>query len=413
MPDFPFVRLDLTNFRRFEQFSLSLREHNVLVGPNNCGKSSILDAFRILNSCYRFSRSSNPSLLEPEGDGVFSGYIIPDSSIPVPLENIARNYSDDDAIVTFHHRNGATLTIRLNSARQTRVYLNSSVPRTSSTFRRAFPVDLVLVPPLAPLEEEESYIQDETINRNISTRLSSRYFRNIWFRSTPEAFELFQNQVRESWEGMDICKPDAIGIPRVLRMFFSENRRDREVFWSGFGFQVWLQVLTHFARGNQSSCLVFDEPDIYLHPDLQRRLLRMAQASFRQTLLATHSVEIINECEPSDIVLVNPALRKGRKIATDEEYQALLNYLGSADNIEFSRVARAKKLIFFEGDDKKLLKRLAAKTGATFGQPRRRARFRSWWIQSMEKSPVCEVDAGARPKGATGHRLPFRQGLSV
>ncbi len=370
MPDFPFLRLELKNFRTFERFSVSLGKHNVFVGPNNCGKSSILDAFRILNSCYRFSRSSNPSLIEIEGEGVAAGYRVPDSSIPVPLANIARNYSDDDAVVIFHHRNGNKLTIRLNSARQTRAYLvsDSEPPRTSSAFRRALPIDLVLVPPMAPLEEEELYVRDETINRNISNRLSSRYFRNIWYRSTDEEFELFQYQVRESWEGIDIHRPEAEGFPRKLALFYSESRLDREVYWSGFGFQVWLQILTHFARGGAGSCLIFDEPDIYLHPDLQRRLLRLAQATFCQTLLATHSVEIINECDPSDITLVNPALRRGKKVATDEEYQALLNYLGSADNIEFSRAARARKLIFFEGKDKKLLTRLAAKTGATFGQ---------------------------------------------
>jgi predicted ATP-dependent endonuclease of OLD family len=39
--------IKLTNFKRFESFYFSARAANVLVGPNNSGKSSILDALRV------------------------------------------------------------------------------------------------------------------------------------------------------------------------------------------------------------------------------------------------------------------------------------------------------------------------------------------------------------------------------
>jgi AAA15 family ATPase/GTPase len=36
------------NYRGLRDFILTLEQMNVLVGPNNCGKSTILGAFRIL-----------------------------------------------------------------------------------------------------------------------------------------------------------------------------------------------------------------------------------------------------------------------------------------------------------------------------------------------------------------------------
>src|SRR5690348_16137477 len=63
----------LNNFRKFSNFALSLRKGNILVVPNNAGKSSILDALRILDACLRHVRTRNPSMLDMRGEGVFPG----------------------------------------------------------------------------------------------------------------------------------------------------------------------------------------------------------------------------------------------------------------------------------------------------------------------------------------------------
>jgi len=118
-------------------------------------------------------------------------------------------------------------------------------------------------------------------------------------------------------------------------------------------------------RGTKASILVLDEPDIYLHPDLQRKLLRMVRQRFGQSFVATHSVEIINEGEPGEVVTVHPDFKAGKRVLTDEDYQALFNYIGSFENIDFSRLGRARRIVFFEGKDKKLLRRYAQKLGAT------------------------------------------------
>jgi predicted ATPase len=43
-----FVRVEFIRFKAFKRFNLSLRHFNILVGPNNAGKSTVLAAFRIL-----------------------------------------------------------------------------------------------------------------------------------------------------------------------------------------------------------------------------------------------------------------------------------------------------------------------------------------------------------------------------
>lgn len=357
----------LTNFRKFRAFSLPLRSANVLVGPNNSGKSSVLDAFRILFGCYRYTRSVSPKLFEVKRWGVCSGYHVPDSSIAVPLANISNDYNEDDAEIEFRHANGNKIRISLHPDRPVRFSLltSAALPRTPSAFRKLFPLDLVIVPTLAPFEENEPYLQDETIQRNESSRLASRYFRNIWHRKSDDEFNAFKELVESSWERITILKPEMRRRhPIEFEMFYKEDRIDREIFWSGFGFQVWLQLLTHIMRGTNTSLLIIDEPDVYLHPDLQRRLLNIIKERDGQYIVASHSIEIINESDPGDVVSINARLRSGKRIATDDDYQALFNYIGSVENIEFSRLAKARRIIFFEGHDKKILRKVAAKLGS-------------------------------------------------
>jgi hypothetical protein len=163
--------------------------------------------------------------------------------------------------------------------------------RSTSRFRSIYPIEIAIVPTLGPLEEYEQLLNDEYVQKSWQTRLSHRMFRNIWHRRSDQEFSEFRDLVEKTWPGMSIYKPELIGYaPATLRMFCKDGRFDREVYWSGFGFQVWIQFLTHLLLAGESKLLVVDEPDIYLHADLQRKLLGLVKEGSAQNILATHSV---------------------------------------------------------------------------------------------------------------------------
>ena len=56
-----FVRIDFHRFKAFLNFVLHLRRFNILVGPDNAGKSTILAAFRILASALRKATLPEPA----------------------------------------------------------------------------------------------------------------------------------------------------------------------------------------------------------------------------------------------------------------------------------------------------------------------------------------------------------------
>ncbi|MEZ0305228.1 MAG: AAA family ATPase [Hyphomicrobiaceae bacterium] len=72
---------------------------------------------------------------------------------------------------------------------------------------------------------------------------------------------------------MAIKAPELDHSTGELTMFCLEERMTREIYWVGFGFQIWCQLLTHLSRAAENALVVVDEPEVYLHPDVQRQLL--------------------------------------------------------------------------------------------------------------------------------------------
>src|SRR2546429_3340765 len=69
--------------------------------------------------------------------------------------------------------------------------------------------------------------------------------------------------------------------------------------------QIWLQLLLHVFRLRERDVVVLDEPDVFLHPDLQRRLVRLLDSLPGQTITATHSSEVLVEAAPESVIWVD------------------------------------------------------------------------------------------------------------
>ena len=164
---------------------------------------------------------------------------------------------------------------------------------------------------------------------------------------------------------MDIQPPeiDTTHGRARLHMFCPEDRIPREIFWAGFGFQVWCQMLTHLIQSSETSLFMIDEPDIYLHSDLQRQLLNLLRDLGPDILIATHSTEIITEAETDDILLVDKRRRAARRIWHPSELQQVFATLGSNLNPILTQLVKTRRVIFVEGKDFQILGRFARKLG--------------------------------------------------
>ena len=358
--------IKLKNFKAFQDYSVSLGSMNILVGPNNCGKSTILSAFRVLEQGLKTGRTRRASRVNSHKGHRSFGHILSESTMPIPLENVHFNYDDSDSQIKVRYSNGNQLFFFFPSYGGITMYWETKgkTVDTPSAFRKAFPDEVQVIPVLGPVEENEVFVTEETVRRAAGTPRASRHFRNYW-RQNHEGFRDFQQLIENTWPGMSIGKPEVASVmEQRLAMYVSENRMDRELYWAGLGFQIWCQLLTHISRCGGSDILVVDEPEVYLHPEVQRQLLGILRYVNPNVLFATHSVEIITEADPSEIMLVDKSRRSARRLRDVEGVQQAINNIGSIQNITLTELARNKRLLFVEGQsDYRIVKKFAKLLG--------------------------------------------------
>ena len=364
----PIASVRFSNFKALSSYRVSLQSMNVLVGPNNSGKSTILSAFRVLEVALRTARRRRANRVVNHQGLQTDGHSLPDAKMPISLENVHSDYADQDSRIDFRHTNGNTIHLFFPADGGAYVYWDTQgkPAATPGAFRKAFPDDVRVIPVLGPVERHETIVTDETVRRAAGTPTASRHFRNYWLKN-PQGFERFRDLVEETWPGMSIGQPEVVAITeRRLAMFAAEDRIDRELYWAGLGFQVWCQLLTYISRYQDADLLVVDEPEVYLHPEVQRQLLGILRDANPDILLATHSVEILGEADPAEILLVDKTKQSTRRLRDIEEVQQAIENIGSVQNLTLTELARNRRLLFVEGtDDFKLIRRFARILGYT------------------------------------------------
>jgi len=210
---------------------------------------------------------------------------------------------------------------------------------------------------VTPLLRQEKVLTQETIERGDGTYLAPQHFRNqlLLHRSN---WSDFKRVAEESWPGMQVRELRTVpGIPKAtLNLAIRDGDFVGEVSLMGHGLQMWLQTMWFLARTDASSIVVLDEPDVYMHPDLQRRLLNLVRGRFSQLLIATHSVEIITDVDPNSILSIDRRAPESAFVADLPGVQHVIDQLGGVHNIQVTRLFRSRAFLLVEGKDIKLLR---------------------------------------------------------
>lgn len=214
-----------------------------------------------------------------------------------------------------------------------------------------------VLPQIVPLLKREELVSPETLRRNKFSKRTSRNFRNSLMANKDEIFfDDFKKLIENTWHGIKIN--ELTREENVLILQLRERAFATEIYNMGHGVQMWLQTMWFITCAGKDAIIVLDEPDVYMHADLQRRLMRLLKNQYNQTIIATHSIEIISEVQPRNILIVN---RRNEETIFADNYpvlQTAISNMGSIHNIHLPRLLNNKKYIFVEGNDKDILKAL-------------------------------------------------------
>jgi hypothetical protein len=197
----------------------------------------------------------------------------------------------------------------------------------------------------------------------MSSTLASIHFRNQLNLLYEDAFELFKEVSETTWPGLAIQELRGQGRRPGTELELMIRNEDfvGEVSWMGHGLQMWLQTMWFLARCNDFETVILDEPDVYMHADLQRRLIRFLRGRHRQVIVATHSIEIMSEVDPENVLVVDRDRRQAQFTTDIPQVQQVIDQIGGVENLQLARLWGSRRCIFVEGDDLALLKQFQNK----------------------------------------------------
>ena len=128
-------------------------------------------------------------------------------------------------------------------------------------------------------------------------------------RNVDERYDTIMRHMAEAFPVFDDIVLEQTGPSSVYASFMEKGRRNG-IFASGAsdGFvQLLLLLIALFSEGSRESVLLFDEPEVSLHPwalVVFARAVKLAAEQWnKQVFLATHSPVLISQFEPRDVLV--------------------------------------------------------------------------------------------------------------
>ena len=349
-------QISITNFRCYEQSTITFNGTSILVGRNNAGKSTMIEALKIISSVTRKYKTLR-FIAPPEWVDNEESYGVSPSveNMNISDRGIFHMYGNPPAIIEAIFSNGTSIKAYVGE------YLNifavildegGCYIRNSKEAKKVEIPVIEVLPQISAVMDTERIIKKATVDGNKATRLASRNFRNQLYYYN-DAFPMFRNLVEATWEGLKVSPIETayVNDGQVLQFYVRVHNFEAEIAWMGHGLQMWIQTMWFVSQCSPNAIVVLDEPDVYMHADLQRRLVRLIFPMFSQLVIATHSLEIIEEVTSDSIIPVDSTKKTIRPIGNDTPLQFLTKHLGSTFNIDLARIFISSQFVFWDGDD--------------------------------------------------------------
>lgn len=354
------TKIELEKFRCFEKSKMSLKELAIIVGKNNSGKSSVIEALRIISMASRKS-TSTVYISPPVTLGLPSnvrGFRLPVEKLKIDLRAIVYYYLSDTAKITATFDNKSKIIVYLNEEVAFATIIDEE-DNLITTKRKALLLDIPqisILPQIGLIKENEKKLTDTTVYADIDTYLSSRHFRNEILLFKEEYFNQFKKIAEETWPGLRVRSLEYDHANSdYINLLVEDAKFPAEIGLMGSGIQMWLQIIWFICRSQGKNTIILDEPDVYMHPDLQLKILNLVKSLYKQVIIATHSLEIISNVSPRDIITIDKKDRQMRYANHLSAVQDIVDDIGSVYNLSLTKLSSAKKCIFVEGEDMKIL----------------------------------------------------------
>lgn len=365
--------LEIENFKRFgEKQHIELDHPAVLIGPNNCGKTSAIQALALWSLAVRtwYDARRDSSAKERTATSMNRLNIV---AVPVQRTRffwhntqVRTGNKDIPLIITVglvYQGRIVSLPMRFRNQGDELVYCSpdSEAVLDLELVRHAASIKVELLYPMSGLETEEPLLQPGRIDVLLGQGQTAQVLRNL-------CLMVHRNGV-EDWQHITIL------MKRLFNVTLSEPRETSrgsielqyrqpdvketlDVSSSGRGFQQMLLIFA-YLYSHKRSVLMVDEPDAHLEILRQKQvyvLLRdIATENGSQVVIVTHSEVILEEALDNNLTLLLDG--KADDLARKQDIKNSLKHFGAEHYVK----ARERGYVLYVegGTDIDMLRALA------------------------------------------------------
>ena len=370
--------LEIRNFKGFgDKTRIELDHPAVLVGPNNCGKTTALQAIALWSQAVQtwFDRKGKAPPKERTATGLnrLGVVAVPVRSTRDYWHNMAvrkgpRNIPLEITLGVLRENRVEPVTMRFRCFGDETVYCtpDEAALKTPEFIETAAGLDVRLLYPMSGIETEEPIIQPGRIDVLLGQGQTAQVLRNlclIVFREDPAAWSRIARLVNRLF-AVDLRDPSETGRG-AIDLFYHQSgvRKPVDIALAGRGLQQMLLILA-YLHSHPRSVLLIDEPDAHLEILRQRQayvLLRdVAARNDSQVVLVTHSEVILDEAVDRNLTLLLGGTAD--ELASRTEIVTALRHYGTEHYI---RARQRGYVLYVEGGtDLAVLEALATRLGA-------------------------------------------------
>ena len=342
-----FTRIKIKHFKLFEEVDLDLGQHVVLVGPNNSGKTSLLQAIALweiglkkwpANRGYGASTTKRPKSITINRNDLVS--------LPVPSSNQLWHHLRMRSIKKVEEKTEMkNLPIEISVygvnwsyglgfryANSESIYcrpLHTEARETLINPDQVNNVKIAYLPPMSGLMANELRLDPGAIDVRLGEGRTAEVLRNLCYQLVnlkKSQWDHYCDQIGRMF-GVQLNEPMYIGERGEITMSYKNSEGVLlDLSASGRGQQQTMLLLAHMMV-NPGSVLLFDEPDAHLEILRQRQIYSLLREN------AEHTRSQIIAASHSEVVL---------KEAVGQQ-DTLIAFVGKPHNLDRQRVCQIRK----------------------------------------------------------------------
>lgn len=350
-------RVVIRNIKTFGRQEFSISDHLVIVGPNNAGKTTLLQAIAAWSEIARQWADNNPDLAR-DADGTYPTTdlnLLRFHSVPLAsFDHLWRDRNVQNPASIWVHTDQWKIGFEVEYEKSESVIIRPAKEVKETDLERYLlaPLIPVYVPSFSGLDINEPLYNPVVIPFRQARMQAGSVLRNLLnaVYQDEKKWQKLTDVVR-SFFGYELLPPSAAAVISV-RYRHSEQDTYYDLSSAASGF---LQILVIYSSllASDSSVLLIDEPDAHLHILLQGKIYRdlgeYSRERGSQLIIATHSETLINAVDPRHLrILINGQVKQVPEHSRHTK-QTLVTALTALDNLDYALAFSSPGILYVEG----------------------------------------------------------------